>query len=86
VVHPDVATGETSVDEGQRLRRARAAALQIAQDRRDALARHVRRLEEELEIVEDAQARERAQSALEHAYGQLEAAEREVERLRRDGE
>ena len=84
VVQPEVLTppADPARGEDERLRQARVAALDLALERRGALVRRIERLEEELAVIQEAEARDKALFALEDAHTQLEIANREVARLR----
>jgi hypothetical protein len=83
VVHPEVGTAIPSTGgEDERLERARRMALELAQSRREALARRVQRLQDQLAVIEDPDAVSDMQARLDEALQQLDAADREVARLR----
>jgi hypothetical protein len=86
VVHPEVGPAIPATDaEHERLARARRMALDLAQSRREALARRVQRLQDQLAVIEDPDALADMQARLEEATQQLDAAEKEVARLRGEG-
>jgi hypothetical protein len=86
VVHPEVGPAIPSTGgEYERLARARRVALELAQSRREALARRVQRLQDQLAVIEDADAAADMQARLDEAIQQLDAADKEVARLRGEG-
>jgi hypothetical protein len=86
LVHPEVGTAIPSTGgEYERLERARRMALELAQSRREALARRVQRLQDQLAVIEDPDAVADMQARLDEAIQQLDAADKEVARLRGEG-